>query len=249
MTDFGVSLLSGGLDSTIVTSYAAKEVEFLNAITFNYGQTHVKEIECAKSITSVLKINHKVIDISFVQNLSWYSSLTNPDHFKTPTKRPVKEISENIPITYVPLRNTIFLSLAAAALESEVLNAIENEKKDSSSISAKVFMAPNAIDYSGYPDCRPEFFAAAIKTINLGSKLSTEHGVDIEIVTPIIDKTKAEIIQMGIELDSPIKLSWSCYDGGQTPCNHCDSCILRARGFNKLGIKDPALRDSNNDSK
>ena len=97
MTSFGVSLLSGGLDSTIVTSYAVREIECLNAVTFKYGQTHVKEIDCAKNITTVLKINHKVIDISFVQNLSWYSSLTNPDDFKAPTKRPDKEIGENIP--------------------------------------------------------------------------------------------------------------------------------------------------------
>jgi 7-cyano-7-deazaguanine synthase len=246
VTDFGVSLLSGGLDSTIVTSYAAREVECLNAITFKYGQTHVKEIDCAKNITSTLKINRKVIDISFVQHLSWYSSLTNPDDFKTPTKRPKNEISKKIPITYVPLRNTIFLSLGAAALESEVLNAIENENINPSNISAKLFMAPNAIDYSGYPDCRPEFFASALNTINLGSKLSTEYDVTIEIVTPIIHKTKAEIIQMGMELNSPIELTWSCYDGGQDPCNDCDSCILRARGFHELGINDPSLSDSKN---
>ena len=242
MTSFGVSLLSGGLDSTIVTSYAVREIECLNAVTFKYGQTHVKEIDCAKNITTVLKINHKVIDISFVQNLSWYSSLTNPDDFTAPTKRPEKEIGENIPITYVPLRNTIFISLAAAALESDVLNAIENKKLDPSTISAKLFMAPNAIDYSGYPDCRPEFFESAINTINLGSKLSTEYDVHIEIVTPIIDKTKAEIIQLGMKLHSPIELTWSCYDGGQKPCNQCDSCILRARGFAELGIKDPSFK-------
>ena len=242
MTSFGVSLLSGGLDSTIVTSYAVREIECLNAVTFKYGQTHVKEIDCAKNITTVLKINHKVIDISFVQNLSWYSSLTNPDDFTASTKRPEKEIGENIPITYVPLRNTIFISLAAAALESDVLNAIENKNLDPSTISAKLFMAPNAIDYSGYPDCRPEFFESAINTINLGSKLSTEYDVHIEIVTPIIDKTKAEIIQLGMKLHSPIELTWSCYDGGQKPCNQCDSCILRARGFAELGIKDPSFK-------
>jgi len=249
VNDFGVSLLSGGLDSTIVTSYAAREIEYLNAITFNYGQTHVKEIDCAKNIASILKINHKIIDISFVRNLSWYSSLTNPDDFKTPTKRPEKEIGENIPITYVPLRNTIFISLAAAALESDVLNAIENKNLDPSTISAKLFMASNAIDYSGYPDCRPEFFESAINTINLGSKLSTEYDVHIEIVTPIIDKTKAEIIQLGTKLNSPIELTWSCYDGGQKPCHQCDSCILRAQGFAELGIKDPSLRDSKHDVK
>tara|TARA_B100001245_G_scaffold23946_1_gene15727 strand:- start:170 stop:484 length:315 start_codon:yes stop_codon:yes gene_type:complete len=103
-------------------------------------------------------------------------------------------------------------------------------------------MAPNAIDYSGYPDCRPEFFKSAINTINLGSKLSTEYDVHIEIVTPIIDKTKAEIIQLGMKLHSPIELTWSCYDGGQKPCNQCDSCILRARGFAELGIKDPSFK-------
>ncbi len=249
MTVFGVSLLSGGLDSTIVTSYAAEEVDHLHAITFKYGQTHVKEIDCAKNITSALKINHKVIDISFVQNLSWYSSLTNPGKFKTPTQRPETGISENIPITYVPLRNTIFLSLGAAALESEVLNAIEEKHLDASTISAKLFMAPNAIDYSGYPDCRPEFFYSAINTVNLGSKLSTEYDVDIEIITPIIHKTKAEIIDLGMKLNSPIELTWSCYGAGETPCNYCDSCILRARGFAELGIQDPTLGNSKFDIK
>ena len=140
--------MSGGLDSTIVTSYAATKVTRLNALTFNYGQTHVKEIECATNITSTLNISHKVIDISFVQNLSWYSALTNPDEFKTPTDRPTKEISENIPITYVPARNTIFLSFCLAYAEV---------KK-----AGNIFLGVNAVDYSGYPDCRPEFILAMI---------------------------------------------------------------------------------------
>lgn len=241
MTVFAVSLLSGGLDSTVVTSYAARHIENLNALTFEYGQSNLKEIACAKRITSVMNINHRIIDISFVQSLSWYSSLTTPGDFQTPINRQTDEITTNIPITYVPLRNTIFLSLAAAALESEVLNEIENKQIDKSKVSAKLFMAPNSIDYSGYPDCRPEFFQSAKNTINLGSKLATEYDIPIEIVTPIIDKTKAEIIQMGIKLKSPINLTWSCYKDEEQPCNKCDSCILRSRGFSELGIADPSI--------
>ena len=139
------------------------------------------------------------------------------------------------------MRNTIFLSLAAAYLESRVLYAIEVEGADALEVAASVYMAPNALDYSGYPDCRPEFYESMRRTMELGSKLWTEYGVPIRIETPIIDLTKAEIATLGTRLGAPLEQTWSCYEGGEVPCGSCDSCILRARGFAEAGIPDPLL--------
>ncbi|MCH7744610.1 MAG: 7-cyano-7-deazaguanine synthase, partial [Chloroflexi bacterium] len=127
MTSFGVTLLSGGLDSTTVTVYAKDRVEHLTALTFYYGQTHSKEVDCAEHIAKLLGIEHKLLDISFLGEVAWYSALTNPEQFPIPQNRSSEEIGFGIPITYVPLRNTIFLSLSAAYLESQVLHAIEVE--------------------------------------------------------------------------------------------------------------------------
>ena len=146
-----------------------------------------------------------------------------------------------MPITYVPLRNTIFLALAAAYLESNVLHAIEVEGVDAAEVTASVYMAPNALDYSGYPDCRPEFYDKARQTLDLGSKLWTEYGVPIGVETPIIDLSKAEIAALGTRLGAPLEHTWSCYEGGDVPCGTCDSCVLRARGFAEAGIPDPVL--------
>jgi 7-cyano-7-deazaguanine synthase len=135
----------------------------------------------------------------------------------------------------------MFLSLSAALLESKVLHAIEVEGVPASEVVARLYMAPNAIDYSGYPDCRPEFYEQMAKSLRLGSKLGAEYGIDIEIETPIIHLSKAEIVQMAIELSAPLDLTWSCYEGGETPCNECDSCVLRAKGFAEAGITDPLI--------
>ena len=242
MSSYGVSLLSGGLDSGTVTAYARRRVDHLTALTFHYGQTHAKEVVSAGVIADELGVAHKMLDISFLGDVAWYSALTNPDRFPMPSGRPDEEIGFGVPITYVPLRNTIFLSLAAALLESEALHAIEKLGEKPGDMAAVVYLAPNAIDYSGYPDCRPEFFASAVETINLGSKLATEHGVRIGVETPIIDKTKADIVRMAVDLNVPVELTWSCYRGGERPCGECDSCILRARGFAEAGMADPALR-------
>ena len=241
MPSYGVTLLSGGLDSTTVTAYAKDRVDHMSAITFNYGQSHSKEVDCAVKIAGLMGIEHTVVDISFLSEVAWYSALTSPDLFHIPLERPREEIGHAIPITYVPLRNTIFLSLAAAYLESRVLSAIEVEGVDASDVAACIYMAPNALDYSGYPDCRPEFYESARRTLELGSKLWAEYGVSMEIETPIIDLTKAEIVALGTRLRAPLGHTWSCYEGREVPCGSCDSCVLRAKGFAEAGIPDPAL--------
>ncbi|MDA1349128.1 MAG: 7-cyano-7-deazaguanine synthase QueC [Chloroflexi bacterium] len=241
MPSYGVTLLSGGLDSTTVTAYAKDRVDHMSAITFHYGQSHSKEVDCAVRVAGLMGIEHRLLDISFLSEVAWYSALTNPELFPAPSDRSADEIGHGIPITYVPLRNTIFLSLSAAYLESQVLHAIEVAGIDSDDVAAHVYMAPNALDYSGYPDCRPEFYEKMRATLEYGSKLWTEYGVSINIETPIIDLSKAEIAELGVRLKAPLEHTWSCYKGGDTPCDSCDSCILRAKGFAEAGIPDPLL--------
>ena len=241
MTTFGVTLLSGGLDSTTVTAYARERVDNLSTLTFHYGQTHNKEVDCAQRIADILGIEHELIDISFLGQVAWYSALTSPEQFPLPKNRSPEEIGHGIPITYVPLRNTIFIALSAASLESRVLHAIEVSGLSPDSVAAHLYMAPNAIDYSGYPDCRPEYFEKMGRTIEYGSKLWTQHGVRIQIETPIIELTKAEIVEMGVRLSAPIEHTWSCYEAGEVPCGACDSCLLRAKGFAEAGMIDPLM--------
>ena len=241
MPEYVVTLLSGGLDSTTVTAYAKGHVEHISAITFYYGQTHSKEVECAAQVAGIMGIQHEMLDISFLSRIAWYSALTNPDRFPVPLDRSVETIGYGVPITYVPMRNTIFLSLATAYLESLVLHSIEMEGIEASSIAASVYLAPNALDYSGYPDCRPEYYEAMKRALDLGSKLWTEYEVPINIETPIIDLSKAEIVALGMKLGAPLEYTWSCYEGGEIPCGSCDSCVLRAKGFAEAGIPDPLL--------
>jgi len=139
------------------------------------------------------------------------------------------------------LRNTFFVTAAAAALESWMLARIEREGADPASLRAAVFVGANAIDYSGYPDCRPEFYAAMETVLRLGSKLGSAYGVGIGIEAPIIQLSKAEIVAHAAALGAPLHLTWSCYEGGDAPCGACDSCLLRAAGFAAAGIPDPAL--------
>ncbi len=243
MGSHAVSLLSGGLDSSTVTTLAKKEVENVNALTFFYGQSHSKEIDCARVISRLLKIEHTLVDISFMEKISWYSALMNPEKFPIPDNRvDTGDIGFSIPITYVPLRNTIFVSLAASLLESNILNSIETHGENPKNIEALIYMAPNAIDYSGYPDCRPEFYKAITETINLGSKIHTEYGIPFQIKTPIIDLSKADIARLAYELSVPIEETWSCYRGQSLPCGECDSCILREKGFKEAKLVDPLLQ-------
>ena len=241
MPKYGVSLLSGGLDSTTVTALAKAQADHISSVTFHYGQTHSKEVDCAVQVARIMGVEHELLDISFLSQVAWYSALTNPERFPMPTGRSDEEIGFGVPITYVPLRNTIFLSLAAAFLESRVLHAIEVEEVDPAEVNAAVYMAPNALDYSGYPDCRPEFYEAMKGALALGSKIWTEYRIPIEVETPIINLSKSEIVALGMQLAAPLEQTWSCYEGGEAPCGSCDSCILRARGFAEAGVSDPLL--------
>jgi len=237
----GVVLLSGGLDSTTVAGLAVRQGYDVTALTVHYGQTHGKEIQSAREVARLLGLRHQIIDVSFYKEIAWYSALTNPVKFNIPEERSDIIEFKNIPVTYVPLRNTFFLTMAAAYLESEVLNLIEQEKVPSGEIYAAIFIAANAVDYSGYPDCRPEFYKRVQRTLYLGSKIGVQYGVSFHIKTPIIRKSKAEIIKMAIKLGVPLEHTWSCYEGGEYPCGKCDSCILRAKGFAEAGYRDPLL--------
>ena len=241
MPSYGVSLLSGGLDSTTVTAHARASIDNLTALTFYYGQSHGKEVECARKVAATLGIALELMDISFFGRVAWYSALTSPERFPTPKDTAAEQMGFNIPITYVPLRNTFFLALSAAFLESQVLYSIEVEEADPKGLEASLYMAPNAIDYSGYPDCRPEYFQQMGEALKYGSKLWSQYGIPMKIETPIIHKSKAEIVKWGMELEAPLEYTWSCYLGGPAPCGNCDSCVLRAKGFREAGIPDPAL--------
>jgi len=223
MTKKAICLLSGGLDSSVTLAIAKSEGYEVYATTFIYGQTHSKEIEAAKKIAKHFKVReHKVIglDLSEIAKSSLISGA------EIPTGRSAEEIisCKEIPSTYVPGRNIIFLSLALAYAESIDADAI--------------FIGANAVDFAGYPDCRPEFFEKFQELINIGTKRGVE-GNPIKIKTPIINLTKAEIIKKGLSLGVPFELTWSCYLGKEKACGKCDSCILRLKGFKEAGLKDP----------
>ena len=249
MQTIGVTLLSGGLDSTTVTTYAKDRVQSLTALTFHYGQTHNKEVECATEIAGRLGIVHQLVDISGFGKVAWYSSLTNPERFSLPKDRDLQRSAASegdqpaisIPITYVPLRNTFFLTLAGALLESLALYSIEQDNVDPEQLEAYIFIAPNAIDYSGYPDCRPEYYQKVADALMYGSKLWTQYRVPFRIETPIIHLSKSEIVKMGMRLKAPLENTWSCYQAGDIPCGRCDSCVLRAKGFAEARRPDPLL--------
>ena len=241
MVSIGVTLLSGGLDSTTVSAYAKGRTDRLTALTFYYGQTHSTELDSAREVSSALGIHHELVDVSSFGKVAWYSALTSPDVISLPEERDASRMGQSIPSSYVPLRNTFFITIGAAYLESQALWAIEQEKVSADKLQAVLFMAPNAIDYSGYPDCRPEFYEKMKEVLKYGSKLWSEYSVPIDIETPIIHMSKAEIVQWAKELDAPLTNTWSCYQGGPEPCGACDSCILRAKGFEEAGYPDPLL--------
>lgn len=222
MKPSAVCLLSGGLDSATALYIAMKECEKVYALTIHYGQLHEREIKSAHTITKKLGIPHEIIEIS----MPWKGSALLDSQISLPKNRELKEMASEIPATYVPARNTVFLSLAASYAETVQANLI--------------YIGANAIDYSGYPDCRPEYFEQLEKAIRLGTKCGTE-GSSIQIKAPLISMTKAEIIRTGNSLGVPYSLTWSCYQGGDFPCGECDSCLLRAKGFEEAGIQDPLL--------
>jgi 7-cyano-7-deazaguanine synthase len=222
--DRGVVLLSGGLDST-TTLAIAKDLGFETyALTFRYGQRHEVEIEAARKTAAHFgAADHAVATIDL--RVFGGSALTSD--IPVPKDRDVSEMSEGIPVTYVPARNTIFLSFALAW--AEVLG------------SSDIFIGVNALDYSGYPDCRPEYIAAYENMANLATKVGVEGGRRLKIHTPLIDLTKAQIIRKGIELGVDYSQTISCYDPSEDgfSCGHCDACRLRLKGFGEAGLDDP----------
>lgn len=221
-----VCLLSGGVDSTTALAIAKNEGFELYALTFRYGQRHVLEVESARRIARRFRVKqHLILDIDL--KAIGGSALTST--IPVPKDREPDEITSGIPITYVPARNTIFLSYALAW--AEVLDA------------EAIFIGVTAIDYSGYPDCRPEYIAAFEKMANLATKASTEGRHSIHIHTPLINLTKARIIKKGIELGVDYSLTHSCYDPDMEgrACGRCDSCLLRKKGFEEAGMIDPAI--------
>lgn len=237
----GVVLLSGGLDSTTTAVYAKSLGYEVHAITVYYGQTLSKEIKCAQKIAKRIGIKHKITDISPFKEVAWYSALTHPELLEVPKGRTVEDMVRTIPTTYVPLRNTFFIVLAAAYLESEILHKIERENVKPKEIEARIFIAANVLDYSGYPDCRPEFYEKINELMKLASKVGTQYDILMKIETPLLYKNKREIAELGTKLKAPLEWTWSCYIGGEVPCGKCDSCLLRAKGFKEAGIEDPLI--------
>ncbi|MGA2084442.1 MAG: 7-cyano-7-deazaguanine synthase QueC [Terracidiphilus sp.] len=219
-----VVLLSGGLDSATVLAIARSEGYELYALSFSYGQRHIFELEAARRVASSIGVAaHRIAAIDL--RVFGGSALTGD--IDVPKGRSTDEMSHGIPITYVPARNTIFLAFALAW--AEVLG------------SSDIFIGVNALDYSGYPDCRREFIEAFEKMANLATKAGVEGRQTLKIHAPLIALTKAEIIRKGIELGVDYSLTSSCYDPSATgePCGQCDSCLLRRKGFRENGIDDP----------
>ncbi|MGE0599297.1 MAG: 7-cyano-7-deazaguanine synthase QueC [Dehalococcoidia bacterium] len=235
-----IVLLSGGLDSTTVATHAVREGHDVRALSIGYGQRHLRELRSARAVAERLGIQLLEIDAGFYANLASFSSLTSEQH-ALPENRDESRMAKDIPNTYVPLRNTFFVTLAAAALESWLLDRIENEGAAPATLEGAIYVGANAIDYSGYPDCRPEFYDAITEVIRLGSKVGTAYDVPMRIEAPIITMSKADIVRYGSELGAPLELTWSCYAGLEWPCGVCDSCLLRAAGFAAAGVPDPAL--------
>lgn len=217
-----VVLLSGGLDSAVILYFAKSQGFECFCLIFDYGQRHKKEIDSAKSIAHRTGCPYKIIKFK----LAWGGSSLLDRKLKIPQ---AKDRLKSIPSTYVPGRNIIFLSFALSYAEAIKAEAI--------------FIGAHAQDYSGYPDCRAAFYQAFMGVINAGTKAGVE-GKAIKVFTPLINKTKAEIIRLGASLSVPFQLSWSCYQGGRYPCGKCDSCYFRAKGFSEAGIDDPLITGS-----
>lgn len=219
-----VVLLSGGLDSATVLAIARSQGYEAYALSFSYGQRHILELDAAKRVAaSIGAAQHRVAQI----DLRVFGGSALTADIAVPKGRDTHEMSHGIPVTYVPARNTIFLSFALAW--AEVLG------------SSDIFIGVNALDYSGYPDCRPEFIEAYERMANLATKAGVEGRQSLTIHTPLIALSKAAIIAKGIELGVDYGLTSSCYDPSATgePCGQCDSCLLRQKGFSENGIEDP----------
>lgn len=224
-----VVLLSGGLDSVTCLYWAKANYANVTAVSFNYGQRHNSELNAAKKIAATAQVNHRIIDIDLAQlggSALTDASLVVPDAKQTDFSD--NQHNDSIPITYVPARNTIFLSYALALAEVTQSNAI--------------VIGVNAVDYSGYPDCRPEYIAAFEKMANLATKAGVM-GNHLHIATPLLHLSKAAIIKLGVSLGVDYALTVSCYraDSEGRACGHCDSCYLRQQGFLQAEIDDPTI--------
>lgn len=219
-------VLSGGLDSTVCMAVARRDgADRLLAVTFDYGQRHRIELERAAAVAGAYGARHLVTPIDM---RGWGGSALTDESIDVPAagRGPGGAGGSAIPVTYVPARNLIFLSLAAGIAEALGAGA--------------VYLGVNALDYSGYPDCRPEFVESFRGTAALALKRGVE-GAPLDIRTPLIDASKADIVRLGVELAAPLHLTWSCYRSGPLPCGDCDACALRAKGFAEAGVADPAL--------
>jgi 7-cyano-7-deazaguanine synthase len=221
-----VILLSGGLDSATVLAAARRDGYEPYALTFRYGQRHEHEVEAARTVATRAGVaRHVVLDIDL---RAFGGSALTADEFEVPKDRPTDEMSHGVPVTYVPARNTIFLSFALGW--AEVLGARD------------IFIGVNALDYSGYPDCRPEYIAAFERLARLATAVGTEQGAAIRIRAPLMHLTKAEIIALGTRLGVDYAITTSCYDPDPdgSACGRCDACQLRLKGFAEGGRADPA---------
>jgi 7-cyano-7-deazaguanine synthase len=219
-----IVLSSGGIDSTTVMAMAKAQGYEIYSLSFHYGQRHVRELQAAQRVAEALAAKeHLIIDLD-LRKIGG-SALT--DTIEVPKGRSEQEITQGIPVTYVPARNTIFLSYALAWVERLM--------------AEDIFIGVTAIDYSGYPDCRPEYIRAFEQMANLGLKAAIEGRLKISIHTPLIQMTKAEIIQKGLELGVDYGLTHSCYDPSAEgkACGQCDACLLRKKGFREAGVTDP----------
>jgi 7-cyano-7-deazaguanine synthase len=213
-------ILSGGLDSTVCTALATRDHDEVLALTFDYGQRHRVELDRAAAVAAHYGAEHLVVTLDAAQ---WGGSALTDPAIEVPEA--VLD-STAIPVTYVPARNLVFLAVAMGVAEARNADV--------------VYLGVNALDYSGYPDCRPEFVRAFEAAAALALKRGVE-GNPVEVRTPLIDLGKADIVRLGVSLDAPLHLTWSCYRGDADPCGHCDACALRAKGFAEAGVTDPAL--------
>ena len=221
-----IVLSSGGIDSTTAMAMAIREGYEIYSLSFRYGQRHALELESARRVAQAMGAKeHRVIDV----DLGGIGGSALTGDIEVPKGRDEAEMRSGIPVTYVPARNTIFLSYALAW--AEVIDAPD------------IFIGVNSIDYSGYPDCRPEYITAFEVMANLAIKAAVEGKMRVNIRTPLLDMTKAEIIRKGVELGIDYRVTHSCYDPSKDgrACGSCDSCLLRKKGFREAGIADPTI--------
>jgi 7-cyano-7-deazaguanine synthase len=218
-------ILSGGLDSTVCMALAARDTGDVLALTFDYGQRHRVEIDRAALVAAHYGAEHLVVALDASR---WGGSALTDPTIEVPDAASDGDASDGdaIPVTYVPARNLVFLAVAMGVSEARGADA--------------VYLGVNARDYSGYPDCRPEFVRAFAAAAALALKRGVE-GNPVEVRTPLIALTKADIVRLGVAQDAPLHLTWSCYRGDPEPCGRCDACALRSKGFAEAGVADPAM--------